>query len=239
MILVVIMAQSRVARASALTARIDQLAADWTLVQQKREVPAETDLADFCDRVQTLCAEVDSGILWRNTAWNLFDVLGRPWLEDAHSYVIAWLMRPTEPHGLKDAFLKAFFEKAFAAAAPAGTPECRVAVKKRIDGGEVDIEVKGPGWWLIVENKILSEEGPDQTRKYAAYYKRFARVRRGFFPVFLSPAGKRPQSCDFAPMSYRDLRQVLESVCESVRPAPDAEQLVRHLLQHILCEVEV
>jgi len=233
------MAQSRPARASALTARIDRLAADWVLGQQTREVSAETDLTDFCERVQALCAEVDSGVLWRNTAWNLFDVLGRPRLEDTHSHAIAWLMRPTEPHGLKDAFLKAFFEKAFAVEAPTGTAECRVAVKKSIDVGEVDIEVKGPGWWLIVENKIDSEEGPDQTRKYAAYYKRFASVRRGFFPVFLSPAGKRPQSRDFVPMSYRDLRQVLVSVCESVHPSPDAEQLVRHLVQHILCEVEV
>jgi len=238
MILVVIMAQSRVARDTALAARIDRLAADWTLGQQTREAATATDLADFCQRVQSLCAEVDSGILWRKTNWNLFDVLGRSRKEDAHSYVIAWLMNPANPHGLQDAFLKAFFKKAFPTAAPTGTLECRVAVKKRIASGEVDIEVKGPRWWLVVENKIDCGEDRGQTEKYAAYYERFAKLRERFFPVFLSREGKRPESRDFAPMSYRDLRKVLESVCESVRPAPEAEQLVRDLVQHILCDLE-
>lgn len=232
------MAQPNVARNNALTARIDRLAADWILGHQTREIETETDLAEFCERVQSLCAEVDSGILWRKTTWNLFDVLGRSRKEDAHSYVIAWLMNPAKPHGFQDAFLKAFFEKAFSTTAPAGTLECRVAVKKRIDRGEVDIEVKGPRWWLVVENKIDCEEDPGQTERYAAYYKRFARLRESFFPVFLSREGKPPESRDFVPMSYRDLRQVLESVCESVRPTPEAEQLVRDLVQHILRDLE-
>jgi hypothetical protein len=232
------MARPNVGRNNTLTARIDRLAADWLLCQQAREVATETDVSGFCERVQSLCAEVDSGILWRNTAWNLFDVFGRFRKEDAHSYVIAWLMNPANPHGLQDAFLKAFFKKAFGTAAPAGTLGCRVAVKKRIDGGEVDIEVKGPRWWLVVENKIDSEEDQGQTERYAAYYKRFARLRESFFPVFLTREGKPPESRDFAPMSYRDLRQVLESVCESVRPTPEAEQLVRDLVQHILRDLE-
>jgi hypothetical protein len=232
------MARPNVGRNNALTARIDRLAADWILGQQTHEIATETDLSGFCERVQSLCAEVDSGILWRNTAWNLFDVFGRFRKEDAHSYVIAWLMNPANPHGLRDAFLKAFFKKAFGTAAPAGTLECRVAVKKRIDRGEVDIEVKGPRWWLVVENKIDSEEDQGQTERYAAYYKQFARLGESLFPVFLTREGKPPESRDFAPMSYRDLRHVLESVCESVRPTPEAEQLVRDLVQHILRDLE-
>jgi hypothetical protein len=148
-------------------------------------------------------------------------------------------MKPTAPHGLQDAFLKAFFKRAFDTDAPAGTVECRVAVRKRIPRGEVDIEVKGPGWWLIVENKIDCEEDQGQTKKYADHYEKFAKLGKSFFPVFLSREGKRPESRDFAPMSYRALREVVEEVVEKVRPAPEAEQLVRHLVQHILCEVEI
>jgi len=231
------MAQSRAARENALSARIDRLAADWILGQQTAEVAAETDLVGFCERVQSLCADVDSGIHWQNTDWNLFELFRRQRKEDDHTRAIAWLMRPTAPHGLKDAFLKAFFEKAFGIPAPAGTLECRVAEKKRIAIGEVDIEVKGPRWWLIVENKIDDDEGPGQTKKYAAYYKQLARPGETFF-VFLSPEGKRPESRDFEPMSYRELREALESACESVPPAPEAELLVRHLVQHILLELE-
>jgi hypothetical protein len=231
------MAQSGVARHNSRAARIDQLAADWASGRQKREVAAEKDRANFCERAQSLFDDV-SGMLWRNTSWNVFDVLGRPRLEDAHTRVIAWLMNPTNPHGFQDAFLRAFFKKAFPTAEPAGTLECRVAVKKRIDSGEVDIEVKGPRWWLVVENKIDCEEDQGQTEKYAAYYKRFARLGEGFFPVFLSRGGRRPESPDFATMSYHDLGDVLESVRESVRPAPEAEQLVQHFVQHIICDLE-
>ena len=88
---VITMAQSKVARNNALTARIDQLTADWMLSQQTREVASEGDLAGFFEPAESLCAEIDLGTLWRNTAWNLFEVLGRPRLEDAHSSVIAWL----------------------------------------------------------------------------------------------------------------------------------------------------
>lgn len=232
------MVESRRAKDNALAARIDRLAADWILEQQSREVALETDRDDFCARAQSLFEQVGSDSLWRNTEWNLFDVLGRPRKEDAHTHAIAWLMNPANPHGLKDAFLRAFFVKAFGLPAPAGTLECRVTPKKRIPIGEVDIEVKGPRWWLVVENKIDCEEGQGQTEKYAAYYRRFAKLRGRFFPVFLSPGGKRPESHDFVPMSYRDLREVLESVCESVRPTPEVERLVRDLVQHILRDLE-
>ncbi|HTX33567.1 MAG TPA: PD-(D/E)XK nuclease family protein [Bryobacteraceae bacterium] len=215
-------------------ARIERLASDWNSGRQAREVAAEADRDRFCERAQCLFDDV-SGVLWRSTSWDPFDVLGRPRLEDAHSRMIAWLMNPTKPHGLKDGFLRAFFEKAFHVAMPAGGLESRVTVKKRIGSGEVDIEVKGPGWWLIVENKIDAKEDLGQTRKYAAHYERFAKLRERFFPVFLSREGKRPESSDFATMSYRDLRDVLESV----RPAPEAEQFVQQFIQHILCHLEI
>ncbi len=190
-------------------------------------------MAAFCEGVQTLYSDIDSGTNWLDTDWNYLQILGRPRLEDTHTNLIAWLMRPAAQHGLGDAFLKAFFGKALGIPAPAGTLKCRVTVKKRIDGGEVDIEVKGQRWWLIVENKIDSEEHEGQTEKYATYYERFARLGENLFLVFLSPARVPPESRDFTPMTYRDLREALESACELVHPAPEAEPLVRHLVQNI------
>ena len=231
------MTQSNVARNNALMARIDRLADDWILGRQTREVAAEAELAGFCERLQSFAPKSTrafSGGTRPGTFSMFWGDIGR---EDAHSNVIAWLMNPANPHGLQDAFLKAFFEKAFHTAAPAGTLQCRVAVKKPIDRGEVDIEVKGPRWWLVVENKIDCEEDPGQTEKYAAYYKRFASSGKSFSRLS-EPRRKTPESRDFAPMSYRDLRGVLESVCESVPPTPEAEQLVRDFVQHILRDLE-
>lgn len=225
------MAQSRITGDNSFTLRVNQLASDWNVSQLERE-------AEFCKGVESLCADPDVGILRRTPGFNLFDVLGRQ-REDNYSHLIARLMDPSGPHGFKDLFLKAFFEKAFPGTALASTVGCRVTPKRKIDKGEVDIEVMGPEWCLIVENKIGCEEGQGQTEKYAAYYKQeqFAEIRKPFF-VFLSPDGRPPKSPFFVPMSYSGLREVLESVRDSVRPARKAEQLVEDLIQHIRYELE-
>jgi len=49
---------------------------------------------------------------WRNTRFNVFEVLGRPRLEQAHSNFLAWLLDPGEAHGLGDKFLRQFMAKA-------------------------------------------------------------------------------------------------------------------------------
>lgn len=232
------MARTKIAETSAFTGRVDRLAMDWALRQETCRIAEQSALADFVARAESLCAEVDSGVLWRNTDWNIFEVLGRPRLEDAYSSVIGWLMNPTAPHGLRDAFLNEFFQTAFQIAAPPGTLDCSVAVKKRIPVGEVDIEVKGSRWWLIVENKIDAAEGKDQTRKYAKHYRQFAKLGKSFFPVFLSPEGKRPESRDFTPMSYSDLRHALESVCEIAHPAAEVAHLIQHFIKNIIYKLE-
>lgn len=104
------MAQSGVARHNSRAARIDQLAADWASGRQKREVAAEKDRANFCERAQSLFDDV-SGMLWRNTSWNVFDVLGRPRLEDAHTRVIAWLMNPTKSSRFPGRVPKSFLQE--------------------------------------------------------------------------------------------------------------------------------
>ena len=218
--------------------KIDRLASEWMLAQREFDTAVGVDWAGFCERTQVLSSQVAAGSSWRNKTWNIFDVLGRPRLEDAHSRMIAWLLDPGKPHGLGDGFLRGFFKRVFGTTPPAGTSECLVTTKKRIKSGEVDIEVAGPRWWLIVENKIDWEEDDGQTEKYAMYYRQFSKLNSNLFLVLLSPQGTHPKSPAFRAMSYRDLREVLEDVLELLRPAEEAEQLMRHFLQHILLEVE-
>src|SRR6266545_1665398 len=56
--------------------------------------------------------EAKSGGRWRNTRFNVFDVLGRPRLEEAHSSFLAWLLNPEEAHGFGDGFLREFMRRA-------------------------------------------------------------------------------------------------------------------------------
>lgn len=227
------MTQVKTGIQDSLAVRVDRLAADWISYQRRREAAERAECAGFCERAHSLFDDIRSGVRWRNTIWNFFGVTGRQRQEDAYSHAIAWLMNPIEAHGLRDAFLKAFFGT-IRKPAPQGTLECRVAVKKGIGKfGEVDIEVTGPHWWLIVENKIDCEEDQGQTEKYAAYYKKFSELKKNLFLVFLSRLGRRSKSPDFIPMSYRDLRHVIENVIELVRPAGEAEIFVRQLIQNI------
>jgi hypothetical protein len=117
---------------AAFVAQFDRMVADWTSTRQKRGAVENAERGAFCERAQSLFDEVRSGIRWRSTAWNFFEVSGRQRQEDAHSHMIAWLMDPAKPHGLRDTFLQAFFERVFGKPAPLGTLECRVRAKKKI-----------------------------------------------------------------------------------------------------------
>ena len=115
---------------------------------------------------------------------------------------------------------------------PGSTKPCQVTQKKRIVSGEVDIEVAGSDWWLVIENKIDAAEAEGQTEKYADCHS-FAGKR--FFAVFLTRDGRRAQSRKFRSMSYRTLREVLEEVSPALR----TEQfMVRNIIDQILYQLE-
>jgi hypothetical protein len=57
--------------------------------------------------LQEVSARVEDG-RWHAAGWNVFDILGRVWKEDAHSDTLAWLLSPWEAHGLGERFLRAF-----------------------------------------------------------------------------------------------------------------------------------
>jgi hypothetical protein len=56
--------------------------------------------------------EAKLGGRWRNARFNVFDVLGRPRLEEARSSFLTWVLDPAEAHGFRDAFLREFLRRA-------------------------------------------------------------------------------------------------------------------------------
>jgi hypothetical protein len=81
---------------------------------------------------------------WRNTRFNVFEVLGRTRREQAHSNLLAWLLDPAEAHGLGDEFLRQFMAKAIGM----GPPSTDVKVTPEFHCGlrNCDIHVKGDRW---------------------------------------------------------------------------------------------
>ncbi|MEK7405193.1 MAG: PD-(D/E)XK nuclease family protein [Acidobacteriota bacterium] len=184
---------------------------------------------DFRRRVEGLGRRVEKARRqgkWIKTHFNVFDVLGRPRLELAHSGVLAWLLDPEEAHGLGDAFLRGFLRRV-APGSRFRTGSVRVQRERRIAEGFLDINVQGPDWRLVVENKIDCPEGEDQTEKYWRCLNKYGRRTR-IVAVFLTPDGRKPQCPRFRPLSWRKLESLL---CD-LNVRGDAAVVIRHFAEH-------
>jgi PD-(D/E)XK nuclease superfamily len=181
---------------------------------------------------------IESGS-WRVSGWNIFEILGRVRLEDAHSDALAWLFKPWESHGLGDRFLRDFVHAGTSASLP-NTRVHGVETRKTVgfDGAKIDIEVQGDGWVLAVENKIDCAEAPGQTESYAVHYRRLRDVGTAVFSVFLTLTGHSATADDFfRPMSYATLRTILGQMQPG--ETGDAPQFVRWFADHIGGDLEV
>ena len=174
---------------------------------------------------------------WHRGEWNVFDVLGRTRLEDAHTDALAWLFDPQQAHGMGTNALEAFLRKSWGRKLP--NPEIiAVNPRRKLDAhSTIDIEVIGHGWWVAVENKVDDQERDSQTQRYAAHYQRLGgRIGKTVFPVFLTRQGERADSRRFKTMSYRELREVLETLAS---PTEAGRVILRQFIQHICFDLEV
>jgi hypothetical protein len=214
---------------------------EWEALNQQAEATAQ-GLQRHSSEVRTLLQEISQRIeggRWHTTGWNVFDILGRVRLEDAHSDTLAWLFKPWEAHGLGDRFLHEFVRTATGESLPNGRVR-EVETRKTISiGGEkIDIEVQGDGWVLAVENKIDHAEGPGQTECYAEHYRRLQNAGLAVFGVFLTLKGDSAKAAGFfQPMSYSTLRGILDQ--DQMRGTSDAAQVVRWFADHIRDSLEV
>jgi hypothetical protein len=105
-----------------------------------------------------------------------------------------------------------------------------------MDAGKIDIEVRGDGWVLAVENKIDYCEGHGQTERYASHYRRLEDMGTKVFPVYLTLADEPAKSGFFKAMNYRKLRTILDQ--KQSRGTSDAVQVIRWFADHIRNDFE-
>jgi len=188
--------------------------------------------------LQEISARIETGC-WHTSGWNIFDVLGRVRLEDAHSDVLAWLFKPWEAHGLGDRFLREFVRAVKTGPLPNGRVR-EVETRKEIGPNHerVDIEIRGDGWVLAVENKIDDTERSGQTESYAQHYRLLQKAGITVFGVFLTRCGESAKAADlFRPMSYSTLRKILSQ--DQMHGTSDAAQVVKWFADHIRNDLEV
>jgi hypothetical protein len=171
------------------------------------------------------------GGLWRNTRFNLFDVMGRPRLEEAHSGFLAWVLDPDEAHGFGDAFLSEFM-RCSVGKPPPSTSDLTVSREYRCGGLRFDIHVEGDRWCLIVENKIDALPMRNQCNDYQEHCARLKARGEQAMLVYVTPSRKPPGNTPW--ISYREVRRILESLV----PAPSAASAIKHFCEHIIWNLE-
>jgi hypothetical protein len=169
---------------------------------------------------------------WRKTKFNIFDVLGRPRLEGAHSSFLAWLLNPGEAHGFGDRFLRKFMRTALGKEPPQ-TTDVALSPEKSIGDKRFDILVEGNGWRLVIENKVDDFPWKDQCDRYHAYCDELRARNVDAWLVYVTPARRPPGEVPW--LSYRDVRLILEQLT----PDDSAAMLIQHFCDHVVSDLEV
>ena len=158
--------------------------------------------------------------------FNLFNVLQIGHMELQHSWLISWLLDPSDSHGLGDSFLRAFLAQAATVAEERG-----ISVPSPSDGASwkfSDVEIARERHYIdilalseadtlacLIENKIFSDEIPGQLRRYLETVKSTYHSFRPF-PIFLTPDGRKPleqrDQAEYVPFDYGQVADIIDEI---------------------------
>jgi len=185
---------------------------------------------------------------------NIFRILDIEANEVRWSAFLAWLLDPNEDHGLGDRFLRDFLtdvQKHSGDRRPRPIDahlmdlsqievETEEPFKLDDQDGRFDIVIRSLGTerrLCIIENKVRSEEGLDQTNLYFRAGEEIRKredLNRDPIHVFLSLRGQEPACKRFSSYSYSRLVAVLERILKSNGEAhSQASTLIEQFIQNI------
>lgn len=197
--------------------RFEQVRSEWAAITHEPPPDAE--------RFRTLKNEADALIAagrWVSGPGDMLGVLGRSRDELFHSRLIAWLLVPTNRHGLGRRFATRLMQELWPAEGllnsgliEVETEESASALDEigQVRESRADIVIRGQGVTVVVENKLDAGEQPEQCeRLYWGWAEQAADARY----VFLTPTGRGPTTAysqaalgAWRPMSYGQIRDVL------------------------------
>ena len=157
--------------------------------------------------------------------FNIFTALNIENNEIRHSTFLAWLLDPSESHGLGDYFLSLFLKEVThkAYSMEIDTPSVLDIDSWNFDDAEVlrewrniDIFIRSDIHKLVcvIENKIYSTEGEIQLVKYKEIVEsHFPDYKRLF--VYLTIKGDKPTAKDYKPLSYGEIIPLIKHLLDS------------------------
>ncbi|MCB9162293.1 MAG: PD-(D/E)XK nuclease family protein [Caldilineaceae bacterium] len=186
--------------------------------------------------------------------FNIFEAIGAVRQEVRHSDFLAFLLDPSQPHGLDDLFAQRLLQHVVANLSVPNIAPTRIDLALRNFGNlEVRREWRNIDLLLLdeehqtavlIENKVDSNEHSDQLIRYREIVaQNFPTWQR--FGIYLTPDGDEPSDDFYAPLSYGELVDLLEALtgARASTLGPDVLALMRHYIQmirrHILTDSEI
>jgi hypothetical protein len=156
--------------------------------------------------------------------FNLFEALGVVRRELTHSNVLAFLIDPSQNHGLDDALARKLLQRALLLHPKADAPVSPIdldlwplaGLRVRREWRDIDLLLVDEARRLVVaiENKIDSREHSDQLRRYRGIVEEhFPGFRRLF--LYLTPDGNAPSDDAYLAVGYRVVADAVEAVAAS------------------------
>lgn len=157
--------------------------------------------------------------------FNIFTALGIADTEIRHSNFLAWLMEPSESHGLGDYFLASFLKKAAFKASALGleSPSVFDIDSWHFDSAEImrehrkiDILIRCDEHRLVcaIENKIHSGEHGRQLQRYRDIVQKEFPAHDGLL-IYLTIDVEIPSDENYIPLSYSEIMPLIDHVIES------------------------
>lgn len=186
--------------------------------------------------------------------FNLFEAIGAVRPELRHSDFLSFLLNPQENHGLGDAFVKRFLQRALANVEPDTLPLTALEValldldnlEVRREWQNIDILLLDTSNRIavIIENKIASGEHEGQLRRYWRIASNQIPAGR-VVGLFLTPEGFEPSDERYIAIDYNLIYDLLQEMLAHQGSAlPDDVRITLHhytqmLRRHIMPESDI
>ena len=128
--------------------------------------------------------------LWVTGPSDFLAIIDQARIENTHSRMLRWLLKPTGRHGLGSGLVRRLMERCTGQPTPASLAVREVAFSQWRNDREADLVVWGEDFTLVIENKVDATEQPSQCDDL---YANFKNEKAPQF-VFLTPDGRKPRT---------------------------------------------
>lgn len=175
--------------------------------------------------------------------FNIFDVLKISRMEIRHSNMLGWLLDANENHGMGDKYIKALFKLISNNNYKNDVFELLLldyysfTVYREWRNIDLLLISREEKVLVAIENKIGSKEKKNQLNRYRKILEReYVDYKRIY--LYLTPDGDEPSDSEnWGVITYQELVDELEKICEYIELLPDVKLLIRNYIETIRREI--